>query len=115
MRNATIRTRVALVATALAVTALLALGYQQLSTMSSTFSRVAEDQSLTLTTQIANATAGAGAEVVGVIPYTDEGLDGVVYFDAQGHATASSGTLAPDLRRLVPQAREVARSKRPLQ
>src|SRR3712207_7113415 len=50
-RSATIRTRVALMATGLAVTALLALGYQQLSMMSSTFTRVAEDQSLTLSTQ----------------------------------------------------------------
>jgi diguanylate cyclase (GGDEF)-like protein len=115
MHTATIRTRVALVATALAVTALLALGYQQVSTMSGTFSRVAEDQSLTLSSQLANATAGAGAEVVGVIPYTSEGLDGVVFFDAQGRPRAGSGGLAPELRTLGAQAREVARTRRPLQ
>ena len=107
--------RMALVAAALAATALLALGYQQLSTMSSTFSRVAEDQSLTLTTQLASATAGAGREVVGVIPYTDEGLDGVVFFDAQGRPAASSGRLAGELRGLEAQAREVAQSRRHLQ
>ena len=115
MRNATIRTRVALAATALAVTALVALGYQQLSTMSATFSRVAEGQSLTLSTQLSNATAGAGAEVINVIPYTEEGLDGVVFFDAQGRARASSGRLAPQLRRLGAEAREVARTGRPVQ
>ena len=115
MRNATIRTRVALVATALAVTALLALGYQQLSTMSATFSRVAEDQSLTLSTQLAGATAGAGAEVVGVIPYTDRGLDGVVFFDAQGRPEAASGGLAPQLRQLAAEARTVGRTRRPIQ
>jgi diguanylate cyclase (GGDEF)-like protein/putative nucleotidyltransferase with HDIG domain len=115
MRNATIRTRVALVATALAVTALVALGYQQLSTMSAAFSRVAEGQSLTLSTQLASATAGAGAEVVGVIPYTDQGLDGVVFFDKQGRVHAADGGLAPQLRRLGPEARTVARTGRPLQ
>jgi len=115
MRNATIRTRVTLVATALVVSGLLALGYQQLSAMSSTFRHVAEGQSLTLTTQLANATAGAGAEVVNVIPYTDEGLDGVVFFDAQGHVKAGNGALALELRRLGPQAAKVAKSGRPLQ
>ena len=115
MHAATIRTRVALVATALAVTALLALGVQQLTSTSATLSRVAADQSLTLATQLADATAGAGAEVVGVIPYTDEGLDGVVFFDAQGRPKASSGRLAGELRTLGPQARAVARSRRPLQ
>ena len=115
MRNATIRTRVAVMATALAVTALLALGYQQLSTMSDTFRHVAEDQSLTLSTQLAGATAGAGAEVAGVIPYTERGLNGVVFFDAAGRPTAGSGRLAPYLRQLGAQAREVARTRRPKQ
>jgi diguanylate cyclase (GGDEF)-like protein len=115
MRNATIRTRVALVATALAVTALLALGYQQLSTMSSTFSRVADDQSLTLTTQLASATVGVGPEVIRVIPFSDEGLNGVAVFDAQGRPQTSGGKLAPQLRQLGPQARGVVRSRTPRQ
>jgi len=115
MRNPTIRTRVALVATALAVTALVALGYQQLSTLSATFSRVAENQSMTLATQLAGATAGTGAEVVSVIPYSDRGLDGVVVFDRNGKPRAGSGGLAPQLRRLGAEARSVAQSRKPLQ
>jgi diguanylate cyclase (GGDEF)-like protein len=115
MQNATIRTRVALIATALAFTALLALGYQQLSAMSATFSRVSEDQNLTLTTQLGNATSGAGAEVVSVIPYSREGLDGVVFFDAQGRPRSSNGGLAAQMRRLGPQARQVVRTRRPVQ
>jgi diguanylate cyclase (GGDEF)-like protein/putative nucleotidyltransferase with HDIG domain len=112
LRNATIRTRVAMLATLLAFVALVALGYQQLSKMSETFTQVAEDQSLTMTTQLANATAGAGAEVVGVIPYTRRGLDGVVFFDKNGRVTAAKGDLAPALRELGPTVRRVARSRR---
>jgi diguanylate cyclase (GGDEF)-like protein/putative nucleotidyltransferase with HDIG domain len=115
LRTATIRTRVAILATLIALFALLALGYQQLSTMSATFTRVAENESLTLTTQLASATAGAGAEVVGVIPYTSEGLDGVVVFDRDGRVQASRGALAPLLRELGPDAARVARSGRPAQ
>jgi diguanylate cyclase (GGDEF)-like protein len=113
--RATIRTRVAIVATLLSLGALLALGYQQLSTMSQTFSRVAHDQSLTLTSQLSSATAGASAEVAGAIPFTRQGLDGVVFFDRAGRVRGSSGALAPVLRALGGEAREVAKSGRALQ
>ena len=115
LRKASIRMRVAILATLLAVVVLIALGYQQLSKMSETFTRVAEEQSLTLSTQLANATADAGAAVVGVIPYTPRGLDGVVFFRADGTPEASKGALSPLLRELGPQARAVARSRKPMQ
>ena len=115
LRTATIRTRVALVATLLAVSALLALGYQQVIATSATFSRAAEDQSLTLAGQVSSATAGSGPEVVSAVPLSDQGLDGLIVFDSQGRPKAASGRLAPALRDLGPQARQVARTGRALQ
>ncbi|MEA2482042.1 MAG: hypothetical protein QOJ07_3964, partial [Thermoleophilaceae bacterium] len=107
--------RVAFTVTALAVTVLLAIGYQHVATMSDGFSRVAEDQGLTLTSQLANATAGAGSNVVSVIPYSEQGLDGLAIFDARGHLLASGGGLGPQLRLLGDEARRVAHARRPLQ
>ena len=110
--KATIRTRVALAATLLAVTCLGVLGYLQIQTMSTTFDEVADEQGLTLTTQLSEALVGAGQGVVQVIPFTEEGLDGIATFDSSGRVQAHGGGLDATVTRLRSQALAAARTKK---
>ena len=105
----------ALAATLLAVTCLTVLGYLQLQTMSTTFDKVADEQGLTLTTQLSEALVGAGQSVIQVIPFTEKGLDGVATFDASGRIQAHGGGLDSTVSRLGPQAAAAARAKAPRQ
>ena len=102
----------ALAATLLAVTCLGVLGYLQLRTMSTTFDNVADEQGLTLTTQLSEALVGAGQGVVQVIPFTDKGLDGVAVYDSRGRLQVHGGGLDATVSKLGPEAVDAARAKR---
>lgn len=112
-QRATVTSRVALVAIALAVAAFGAVAYLYLATLSRNFTQLAKDQGLTEAQQIAEATAGVGGAVVAqAIPFTDRGLDGVVFFDRRGRVEAAAGPLSRALVPLAGQARAIARSQR---
>ncbi len=110
--RATLRLRVALITACLAIGALGTLGYIAVSTTSTAFTTVARSQSVTLTTQLASALVGNGPALAQLIPFSHQGLDGVVLFDAAGRPTSVGGQLGPTLSRLGREAAAVARSGR---
>ena len=115
IRRSPIRLRVALLATALAFTALAAVMYQHVTETSATFDQTARQQTLTVSQQVARATADTGAAVIGVIPFAREGLDGMTLFDDKGVVQGSGGPLGPALAQLSALALEAKRAGRPLQ
>jgi diguanylate cyclase (GGDEF)-like protein/putative nucleotidyltransferase with HDIG domain len=110
-----IRTRVALLAAALGIIAMGAVGWLHASRSSDAFSRASETQALTLSEQLARAVPGAGDAVLRMIPYSERGLDGAVVFDRRGRVKGGSGRLARLLAPLRADARAVARTGRPIQ
>jgi hypothetical protein len=93
-RTATIRTRVAVMAAALAGITLTVVAGIQLSTASTTFSELVNNQAGTLAGQIAAVAPSSERSLVSAIPYSSRGLDGLALFDNRGRLKSAGGPLA---------------------
>jgi diguanylate cyclase (GGDEF)-like protein len=107
-----IRARVAIFATLLALGCLGLLGYVQMSSLSSALTRATQEQSVLGTRQLASSIAGLSPSIVSIIPADTRGLDGLIVFDANGRVLGESGGTRATLRGLKAQARTVARTGR---
>ena len=96
-----IRARVAILATLLALGCLGLLGYVQLSSLSTALTRATQEQSVLGTRQLASSIAGLNASIVSIIPADRRGLDGLIVFDANGDRLTLDmppGAMTEDLR-----------------
>ena len=114
LAGVSIRARVAIFATLLALGCLGFLGYVQLSSLSTALTRATQEQSVLGTKQVASSIAGLGPSTVSITPADRRGLDGVIIFDANGKVLGESGGTRSTLRGLKAEARTVARTRRGL-
>jgi diguanylate cyclase (GGDEF)-like protein len=102
--------RVALVATVLAAVSFSVVGGVQLIATSQSFTELANQQAFTITLQLASVAPGSERTLAGAIPYSPDGLDGLLMFNRQGRVLGSGGALGSKLASLAPHAKQALAS-----
>jgi diguanylate cyclase (GGDEF)-like protein/putative nucleotidyltransferase with HDIG domain len=115
LRGASIRLRVFALTGVLAFTATAAVLSQYVNETSETFTNTATQQAMTVTQQVAKATSGTGVGVIGVIPFSEQGLDGMAIYDDSGKLQGRGGPLGGEIAAVGARVRAAVKDLAPSQ